>query len=63
MDEYLYKALRCCVSDRKCKGCPRESTCPKNDTVAISKALALDVIKELKSLGKEVDDLSYMLYG
>ena len=50
----LFEAFRCCVTDQKCDGCPRNGKCPGwslyRRSVQIPKALALDVIEALKEM-------------
>ena len=44
----VFNALRSCITDQKCNGCPREKKCGivdyRKDCVKISKVLALDVL-------------------
>ena len=48
----IFNAFRCCITQQKCKGCPRDKTCKivdsQKDYVEISKVLALDLIAFIK---------------
>ena len=69
MDDDVFEALRCCVTETKCNNhdCPYENRCRiannESQYLQIPKHLALDVIRKLKELQEEVDDLSFQIYG
>lgn len=68
MDDDIFESFRCCITQQKCKKCPRtKNGCNANSTmgngITIPKLLALDVLNKLKELQNEVDELSFQLYG
>jgi len=68
MYDEIFESFRCCITQQKCKKCPRaKNGCNANSTmgngIQIPKLLALDVLNKLKELQNEVDELSFQLYG
>ena len=61
----VFDKLRNCITEPRCRDCEGiPGVCEEDhQSVSIPKALALDVLKELKRLQDEVDELSYQLYG
>lgn len=61
MNDNTLDAFRYCITDQKCKGCPRADTCFKtpNQMLSIPKLLALDVVNMLvekdSTLGMKID--------
>lgn len=61
MNDNTLDAFRYCITDQKCKGCPRADTCFKtpNQMLSIPKLLALDVVNMLvekdSTLGIKID--------
>lgn len=49
----IFQTFRYCISDQKCKGCPKENSCminKKDQAIVIPKELALDVLNKMKEL-------------
>lgn len=61
----VFDKLRNCITEPRCRDCEGiPGVCEEDhQSVSIPKALALDVLNELKRLQDEVDELSYQLYG
>lgn len=61
----IFEKFRNCITEPRCRDCEGiPGVCEvDHQSVKIPKALALDVLNELKRLQEEVDELSYQLYG
>ena len=61
----VFDKFRNCITEPRCRDCEGiPGVCEEDhQSVTIPKALALDVLNELKRLQDEVDELSYQLYG
>ena len=61
----VFDKFRNCITEPRCRDCEGiPGVCEyEHQLVSIPKALALDVLNELKRLQDEVDELSYQLYG